>query len=86
MHLLFCHRQSRPSNSSLDIILSLLRSGKSENINNFNFMSSQEESTLNECVSVVTPDTKQGRAIPCVKESISVAFWGAACVDRVQQS
>ena len=48
-------------------------------------MSSQEESTLNECVSVVTPDTKQGRAIPCVKESISVAFWGAACVDRVQQ-
>ena len=50
-------------------------------------MSSQEESTLNECVSVVTPDTKQGRAIPSVKESIvSVAFWGAACVDRVQQS
>ena len=39
-----------------------------------------------ECVSVVTPHSKQGRAIPCVKESISVAFWGAACVDRVQQS
>ena len=60
-----------PSNSSLDIILSSLGSGiKWGEYQQFQFYEFTIGKHPKECVSVVTPDTKQGRAIPCVKESI----------------